>query len=185
VRFCVAIVLVASCTAGIHPPYREPVRDCTESYLLPAADGVASAALIAASLIMVKTQAYTDCEALDCMFLPGAIAASIMLPIASAHGFDVVHRCREIKHQRAIDDARERARADAEAERAAADRASLARAASRERAWRMTVQAMEAARAGDCTTTRDLGAHVRDTDEELHKTVFVRDAGIARCLAGP
>ena len=44
--------------------------------------------------------------------------------------------------------------------------------------------AVDAARTGDCATVAKLDVEVREIDVNFHDTVFVRDVGIARCLAG-
>jgi hypothetical protein len=55
-------------------------------------------------------------------------------------------------------------------------------AARRARAWSITKQAAERARAGDCPTVREREREVESVDAEFHATVFLRDAAIARCL---
>lgn len=54
--------------------------------------------------------------------------------------------------------------------------------ATRQRAWSITKQAAEQARAGDCGAVSTYDQEVRDLDPEFHDTVFVRDAAIKRCL---
>lgn len=44
--------------------------------------------------------------------------------------------------------------------------------------------AFDAARTGDCATVAKLDVEVREIDVDFHDTAFVRDLGIARCLAG-
>jgi len=54
----------------------------------------------------------------------------------------------------------------------------------RERAEMRMRAAFDAARTGDCATVVKLDVEVREIDAEFHNKVFVRDVGLARCLAG-
>lgn len=56
---------------------------------------------------------------------------------------------------------------------------------SREHAWASTQEAANAARAGDCGTVLVRARFVYNLDREFYATVFVRDAGIKRCLPTP
>jgi hypothetical protein len=54
----------------------------------------------------------------------------------------------------------------------------------RPEAWAKTQQAQSHARGGDCDTVKALSAEVAALDGDFHVVVFMRDAAIARCLAG-
>ena len=105
-----------------------------------------------------------ECSAIDCLGLPFAIAAMIILPLAAAHGFATVHDCREDQAYVARMEVKER------------------RAADRRRAWELTKEAAALARAGQCEVVRQRSPAVRDLDGEFHSAVFARDAAIASCL---
>jgi hypothetical protein len=62
------------------------------------------------------------------------------------------------------------------------DELKRAAAKARERAWSVTKQAAEAARAGDCATVADRDREVRELDAEFYEMVFVRDVAIEQCL---
>lgn len=49
-------------------------------------------------------------------------------------------------------------------------------------AWKYTERAETAARAGDCATVLKISPAVLHLDPDFHAKVFVRDAGIKRCL---
>ena len=51
-------------------------------------------------------------------------------------------------------------------------------------AHQLTRSARNAARRGDCAAVAKLDVQVRALDVDVHDTEFVRDAAIARCLAG-
>lgn len=89
-----------------------------------------------------------------------------VIALASAvYGYDVANRCEQINSNLA----REQAQRDA-------------MIAQRNKAWTLTQQAADAARAGDCEKVLALDGQVRATDAEFHTVVFRRDAAIVRCL---
>jgi hypothetical protein len=168
----VVVVLVAGCTGFVNGPPRERTGvvlvDCTDHYIFPALDTAAWTTVTAATIYWAKSGTFEDCEAIGCTLLPLGIVTAIAMPLIAAHGFERVHACRETKSRIA------RVRFEEEA-RATHERV-------RDRAWRMTKEAMTAARADNCAEVRRLSAKVRAEDADFHATVFVRDVAIARCL---
>jgi len=170
-----ALVLLAGCTAFVNGPPKErtdvtPVIDCTDSYALPSIDLALTAALAGGTLAGWK---YSDslteeCGGLGCFILPMATAMLIVMPLVTAHGFERVHACREVKER----DTRWRAE----------EEARNSRERIREHAWILTKQAAIAARADNCALVRETSAKVRAEDADFHATVFVNDVAIARCL---
>jgi len=170
-RWLVVFAIGCSGTLTKVPKERKGAElvDCSDGYSRPILDAVAAVATGVATAYGFKSGTFEDCEAIGCLILPYGVVATIALPLVATYGFDVVHTCRETKVRVA------RERAD---EEAAVQRASL-----RDNAWQLTKHAAAAARAGDCATVRDTSAIVRRDDEDFHRTVFVKDVAIARCLA--
>ena len=54
-----------------------------------------------------------------------------------------------------------------------------------DRAWKLTLQAEQAARADRCDVVVALGPQVRELDPGLHEATFMRDEAIRRCLGLP
>jgi hypothetical protein len=140
--------------------------ECTDSYVRPIADTVGVAASATVGAMIVRDG---ECGALDCFAGPMFIALAPIMAFTALDGYAKVHACRAKQHE---------IRIEMIAERAAEERAT-ARAA----AWRITKHAAGAARAGNCDDVRASDRRVRELDAEFHATVFVRDVGIARCLA--
>lgn len=162
---------MAACSIGVRYPPGDPggpLHACTDSYARPVADAVAAIALGVATVVGFKTGYGEDCGAIDCLVLPFGAAATLVVPFAAAHGFYTVHSCRKARRE--------------SANQLALEAETAKRAASRERAWQITKRAAAAARMGDCVPVRDASSKVREHDEALHATVFVRDVAIARCL---
>lgn len=91
--------------------------------------------------------------------------------LAFAVGFPVFLHGLEQESHVDLERAAERERRNAEA-----------RALRIDRAWSITNQAADSARAGDCAavTTRD--RQVRELDAEVHSSVFMRNIAIKRCV---
>jgi len=54
---------------------------------------------------------------------------------------------------------------------------------ARHRAWTLTKTAIDAAHAGDCAAVRELETMIRETDRQIHGSVFAHELAIERCLA--
>ena len=87
--------------------------------------------------------------------------------LSGLDGVDATMRChREVREQEQI------ARQDA---------ASQQSVAAREQAWKLTVEAETAARAGDCAHVAELDPQIAAIDTGMHDVVFARDLGVIRC----
>jgi hypothetical protein len=106
-------------------------------------------------------------------------AGFLLSAIYGAHEYGV---CQSFNREQ--DEQLARARRDEEQRRDAAAREAALQRAAHDSAWQLTLQAEAAARMADCASVHALDAQVSALDREMHDTVFVRDASIARCLNG-
>jgi hypothetical protein len=138
-----------------------------------------------AALVIATLTGHTPCDGCPAyFFIPFFVSLATVVPfgISAGYGYEMHARC-----HRADDEPR---RADVAApavprprtEREEAERAATLQREAREKARAIMVDAATAARAGDCAAVTAADAQVRALDIELHDTVFVRDAAIARCL---
>ncbi len=113
----------------------------------------------------------------DGMFMGGAALAFLA---SSVYGFAGVASCHDRKRALELEgDRREAVGAEPSRDEAARERDRVELKAA---AWKLTLRAQAAARAGDCSTVQTLDGQVRDLDAAFHAKVFVSDVAIAACL---
>jgi hypothetical protein len=126
-----------------------------------AADFVAMGVLAAMTGVVASRSDDSDHE------VASLAMGSFTAFLSGLDGVDAMMRChREVREGERI--ARE-------------DAAQQQRVAVREQAWKLTVDAESAARAGDCARVAELDPQIATIDIEMHDTVFARDAAVARC----
>lgn len=157
---CVLATSVMGCSF-MQQHAEPPVRSCGWVTAAAAADVVAIG--VVAAVLATANHPSND----EISMLAGAGFTSFL---SSLDGADAVIRC----HREVREDER-RAREDA---------ARQQRVAVREQAWKLTVDAEAAARAGDCARVAELDPQIAAIDIEMHDVVFARDAGVVRCRAG-
>jgi hypothetical protein len=162
-RSLTILAITSGCSMALvtgpgEPPKRN--RDCTTLPIAPIADVVLGAAsLVAAGAVVALAGGTGEVQILAAAVFPAVIGAVYLG--SSSYGFGRVSRCREF-----VGTMSEQARQDA--------------------ITRKRVQAralMDAARGADCDTVRTIAPQVLALDPELHRNLFLADAGIARCLA--
>ena len=120
---------------------------------------------------------------MDTATASGANFASVNLFVSAGFLLSTVYGAHQFADCRSLnrlqDQQLEATRRDAERRDVAARDA----AQRHDQAWQLTQQAEAAARATDCDTARLLEPNVLALDRDLHDTVFMRDAAIARCLS--
>jgi hypothetical protein len=148
-------------------PQSDGTLGCTTSH----ASVVGDAAIIAGGALLLASA--RDCtEGYECIGksaddgLAGALVALVGVSSALA-GLHWIGAC-----ERAV--AERRLTLDQE-------RASRDRAEQQERAWRLTVEAETAARAGNCARVAALDPQIAAIDAGMHDVVFARDVGVIRC----
>ncbi|MEO8699675.1 MAG: hypothetical protein ABI867_06510 [Kofleriaceae bacterium] len=143
---------------------------CSSSYAMPIVDTTIAVVAIATGLALLASRDRDDRLGDQAPF--AVVLTGATFGVSGINGFTKVANCREL-------------RADARVDRA--DRAlhdsDVQLRQRRERAWQLTKDAAAAARDGDCVTVKGLDLLVREIDREFHETVFLRDRGIAFCMA--
>lgn len=176
-RVAIALALTACVTGPPRQRGRAVPVDCTTSYAAPVAHTALAATLAVAAVALVQSVRTDDdpeaCGGVCPLFLAQLVVGAPIAGIYAAHSYAQVHACRETKARVRIEIAEDEAEAAAQTQRRAA----------RERAWRLTLTAQADARAANCDAVRTTSDTVLGLDEEFHRTVFVRDVAIARCLA--
>jgi hypothetical protein len=141
------------------------VVTCTDSMETPITATVVAVASAGAIAIALTHMAGTI-DTGGVIWLPVLSSFGIQSLFAAGEGYARARECSDAKERGAQlagrNDARAKARADA---------GTL---------WK---RGASAARADDCATVRELDPQIRELDVEFHDVVFVRDVGIARCLA--
>jgi hypothetical protein len=95
----------------------------------------------------------------------------LLLVTSGIEGLDAAGRCHLGR----------RARERELAQRAREDALRQQSVAAREQAWKLTVEAETAARAGDCARVSELDPKIAAIDTGMHDVVFARDLGVIRC----
>jgi hypothetical protein len=148
-------------------PQSDGTLGCTTSH----ASVVADAAIIAGGALLLN-DARNCAEDAECHgnwadeWFEGGLVAAVGLASALV-GQHWIGAC-----ERAV----EEQRITLEQERASHDRAE-----QQERAWRLTVEAEAAARAGNCARVAELDPQIAAIDTGMHDVVFARDLGVIRC----
>ena len=195
VRDRLIVALAAACALGgcsllgvTEPPATMPSRgpvDYTDSRGLPIIDTVFAVAGIGTgtALYVVTRQHQPDQMAAGLGFIfvgVPALVVGLFSTISATKGFSRVSRCIDAKeaqrsreeHQREHDEEEQRSEA-----------LSRERMQVQEQVRILTEAAAAAARNGDCASVAKLDTKVRAIDAAFHDAVFLRDGGIAGCLA--
>jgi hypothetical protein len=168
---CVLATSVMGCSfaAAIHHRTARPEPSC--GWL--AAGGAADLATVGA---IGAVFASTDPSSMDAPSYNEAVAMYVVasvLVVTGIESLDASLRCHVEKRKR-----EQLAREDA-----ANDAALQQRVAVREQAWKLTVEAETAARAGNCPRVVELDPQIAAIDGEMHDVVFARDVAVSQCRA--
>lgn len=186
-RPIVAVLIAAVVASGCATARQTKVAAQTTGLL----GGVAGAGALLVGGVVVLDCVGTgiSCESATALRTAKIFAVSgLVLLVAGAFGYGIVdsmaknQRAREWeRHSASAPYKAEVARQREELERLARERNDRER--NRSRAWLLTKEAAESARAGDCAVVVARGREVFALDVEVHYTVFARDVAIGGCLA--
>jgi hypothetical protein len=170
-RLFVVCVLatMTGCSFFVALQQPRPPRSCAPRDAAAAFDLLAGAGLLAATASASASGSDADPPSIGTVM--GLGLTSLLLLKTGLAGAEASAECHVY-----LSDRDRRAREDARAEALLQQRIAV-----REQAWKLTVDAEAAARAGDCTRVAELDPKIATIDIEMHDTVFARDVAVARC----
>jgi hypothetical protein len=168
---CVVATSLVGCSfvAGIHHRTAQPTPSCGWLYGASATD-LAVAGVLTAGLESVTSRPSSEEQPSIDEVAALAVGAGLLM-ITGLDGLENSVRCHvnEHEHEREL------------AKRAREDALRQQSVAAREQAWKLTVEAETAARAGDCARVSELDPKIAAIDTGMHDVVFARDLGVIRC----
>jgi len=180
-----------------NPPEQLPIHapiDCKDSSALPSIDtvgaviGLGFGGLLTIGGLSCQPGGGSGCDGAVIGLIVGVpvLALGALYTASAVHGYGATSRCRDAKQhrQQGKQPAESLSGSDPNEATRAESPSDFDRTQSRERAEMRMKAAFDAARTGDCATVAKVDVELREIDVEFHDKVFVRDVGIARCLAG-
>jgi hypothetical protein len=160
---CVVATSLTGCSFAttVHQHVTRSEPSCRWLVASTAADFVAVGVLAAMTGVVAARSDHSDHE------VASLAMGSFTTFLSGLDGVDATMRCRR--------EAREQERIARE------DAAAQQRAAAHEEAWKLTVEAETAARAGDCAHVAELDPKIAAIDAGMHDVVFACDLGVMRC----